>query len=276
MKKNTNSSKPARTIGTARQIVLVTGGALLAAISVTPASAGSGNKIPCDLAGPQAPRDITNAAGTNPVSFAVAPPAAEMHLCDIHFHRYAEHRASGYTQIAGEGDHKGYVCEGATPKAAHGESHGEGQGCAGIAPGDTIEVHWVLTTCDVKPGPTLGTCFSDTCKNPQLRVEARVFNLTDDGSGADFASFRASSSGTVTLPEAHNPVQYLGSTTGPSYNDGSCSPFQVTWNVASACAPLEIASINNWCGTDKNPFEEDHAHGVRRLVTDEALLSPIN
>jgi len=276
MKFNTGSRKFTRTIGTAWQVALVSGGALLAAISAAPTSADSGNKISCDLIGPQAPRDITNGAGTNPVSFAVAPPAADMHLCDIHFHKYAEHRASGYSKIAGEGDHKGYVCEGATPAAAHVEGHGEGQGCEGIAPGDTIEVHWVFTTCDVKPGPTLDSCFSDTCKNPQLRVEARVFNLTDDGSGADFASFRASSSGTVTLPEANNPVQYLGSTTGSSFNDGSCSPFQVTWDVSSACSPLEIASIDNWCGKDKNPFEEDHAHGVRRLVTDEALLSPIN
>jgi hypothetical protein len=134
----------------------------------------------------------------------------------------------------------------------------------------------VFTTCDVKPGPTLGSCFSDTCKDPQLRVEARVLYLTDDGSGADFASFSASSSGKVTLPEATKPVLYLGSTTGPTYNDGSCSPFQVTWNVGSACMPLEIDSINNWCGKDRNPFEESHAHGVRRLVTEEALLSPIN
>lgn len=75
----------------------------------------------------------------------------------------------------------------------------------------------MFTTCDVKPGPKLASCFTDTCKEPQLRVEARVFELTGDGSGADFAIFRSSPSGQVVLPEASNPVQYLGSTTGPIY-----------------------------------------------------------
>lgn len=198
-----------------------------------------------------------------------------MKLCDIHFHRNAEHRASGYKQLAGKGEHKGYVCNGAKPAADHGHGGGHGAGCTGIAPGDTIEVHWVFTTCDVKPGPTLNSCFSSTCKHPKLRVEARVFNLTDNGSGANFASFSDYSSGKISLPAATNPVQYLGSTTGSGYNDGTCSPFNVTWNVASACQPLQIGSINGWCGKKKNAFAEDHAHGVRLLVKDAALLSPI-
>jgi len=278
MTSETISSSSARAKGTVCHLARVVAGAAMTTILAAPAMAGGGSKISCDDAGPQAPRDITSVTGSNPVSFGVAPPAVDMNLCDIHFHRYAEHRAAGYTEIAGEGEHKGYVCNGSTPAASHGESpsHGDGHGCAGIAAGDTVEVHWVFTTCDVKPGPTLGSCFTDTCKDPQLRVEARVFNLTDDGSGADFAAFRAPSSGKVTLPEAFEPVEYLGSTTGPSYNDGSCSPFKVTWNVTSACAPLEIGSINGWCGKDQNPFEEDHAHGVRLLVDDAALLSPIN
>lgn len=260
---------------THHRLAALTAAAAVTAMLGAPAFAGSGNKMACDTAGPQSPRDITSTAGSNPVSFEVAPPAADMHLCDIHFHRFAEHRASGYSELAGEGDHKGYVCNGVKPATSHGEGHSEGEGCRGIAAGDTIEVHWVFTTCDVQPGPTLGSCFTDTCKDPQLRVEARVFHLTDDGTGADFAQFRASPEGKVKLPEATDPVQYLGSTTGPSFNDGSCSPFRVTWNVTSACAPLEIASIDGWCGTDANPFEEDHAHGVRQLVQDEELLSAI-
>jgi hypothetical protein len=265
----------ARKVMITQRLFILTLAAVIVSILASPALAASGDKIPCDQAGPQAPRDITSMTGSNAMSFAVAPPAADMNLCDIHFHRYAEHRASGYKEIAGNGDHKGYVCNGTMPGASHADSHDDDLGCAGIAAGDTIEVHWVFTTCDVEPGPTLASCFSDTCTDPQLRVEARVFNLTDDGSGADFASFRSSSSGKVMLPEASDPVQYLGSTTGSGYNDGRCSPFKVTWNVTSACAPLEISSINGWCGKDKNPFKEDHAHGVRMLVKDAALLSPI-
>lgn len=249
-------------------------GCTLAAMSLSmpPAMAAGGNKIACEKAGPQAPRDITSPEGGNATKFAKAPAPEKMNLCDIHFHKFAEHRASGYSKLAGKGDHRGYVCNGHAPKAE--QSHGSGEGCAGIAPGDTVEVHWVFTTCDVKPGPTLGSCFTDTCKDPQLRVEARVFHLTD-GDGDDFGKFSDLSSGGVTLPAATKPVEYLGSTTGPSYNDGSCSPFKVTWNVSSACTPLKTASINRWCGKNKNAFKEDHAHGVRQLVKGKELLSPI-
>ena len=249
------------------------------ALLVTPnaAVAGSANKVACVKAGPQAPRDITKLAGSNAITFAKAPPAGKMKLCDIHFHKFAEHRASGYTQLAGKGDHKGYVCNGHAPKAgaqAMG-GHGPATGCGGIGNGDTVEVHWVFTTCDVKPGPTLGSCFSDTCKNPQLRVEARVFYLSDKKSAGNFSTISDYSSGRVSVPKPVGAVEYSGSTTGSGYNDGTCSPFKVTWNVSSACTPLQIASINNWCGKDKNAFKEDHAHGVRLLVKDTKLLSPI-
>lgn len=221
----------------------------------------------CATAGPQAPRDIDDPSGENHVTFVKAPPATDMHLCDIHFHKYAEHKAAGYPTLAGEGDHRGYVCKGQEPKAGAHADHAA-QGCEGIAVGDTVEVHWVFTTCDVQPAPTLGSCFSDVCRNPQLRVEAKVFYLTEEG-GADFAKF----AGADSLPEANGAVQYLGSTTGPSFTNAICSPFQVTWNVRPECSALDFASLNHWC--DNNVFKEDHAHGVRTLVTPKELLAPI-
>ncbi len=257
--------------------VVVFGCGLSLVVSPQAAWAGNANKISCVKAGPQAPRDITSLTGSNAIAFAKAPPAGKMNLCDIHFHKFAEHRASGYTQLTGKGDHKGYVCNGHAPKAgAHKTGgHGPSTGCGGIENGDTVEVHWVFTTCDVKPGPTLGSCFSDTCKNPQLRVEARVFYLSDKKPAGNFGSFSDYSSGRVSVPAAKGAVEYSGSTTGSGYNDGTCSPFKVTWNVSSSCTPLQTASINNWCGKDKNAFKEDHAHGVRLLVKDAKLLSPI-
>jgi hypothetical protein len=69
------------------------------------------------------------------------------------------------------------------------------------------------------------------------------------------------------------PVQYSGSTTGPSYNEQG-SPFQVTWNVRPKVAVVNIDSVARWC--DSNVFEEDHAHAVRNLVKNPALLSPLN
>jgi len=42
--------------------------------------------------GPQSPRDIDAIAGNNPRSFSAAPASAEMNLCNIHFHKNAEHK----------------------------------------------------------------------------------------------------------------------------------------------------------------------------------------
>jgi hypothetical protein len=47
----------------------------------------------CIGAGPQSPRDIDNPAGSNSVKFETAPLIEEMNLCNIHFHRNAEHKS---------------------------------------------------------------------------------------------------------------------------------------------------------------------------------------
>src|SRR5262245_33183866 len=103
--------------------------------------------------GPQSPRDLTKiVAGTNPVTFAKAPSADNMHLCNVHFHQFAEHKGAEYSGEAGKGDNKGFSCNKSRPKAnAHGtacapKSGGHG---AALSVGDTIEVHWVFTSCDV-------------------------------------------------------------------------------------------------------------------------------
>jgi hypothetical protein len=251
--------------------ILIFTGALLA-LTLQPAFAAA-TEGSCQGAGPQAPRDVHSAAGTNPVDFAVASSLEGMNLCDIHFHKFAEHKASGYPTLAGSGDHRGYICEGSDPSPIqdeHGADHGEG--CTNVAAGDTIEVHWVFSSCDVEPGPTLGSCASALCVNPQLRVEARVFLLTEGEDGAlDFAEI--SDPNQLDLPAAEDAVLYLGSTTGPSFDNDTCSPYQVTWNVSPHCQSLDLASLHDWCAD--NVFEEDHGHGVRTLVTPLELLSAI-
>ncbi|MAD74550.1 MAG: hypothetical protein CML20_07155, partial [Rheinheimera sp.] len=67
-------------------------------------------------------------------------------------------------------------------------------------------------------------------------------------------------------------VEYLGSTTGPGYNE-KASPLQVSWSVRPQVAVVDINSVGKWC--DDNEFNEDHAHGVRNLVQNPKLLSPI-
>lgn len=231
-------------------------------------------EVTCANAGPQSPRDIDKTSGENRVTFQPAPPFATMKLCDIHFHKFAEHRATGYPTKTGTGDQVGFACRGQQPTTQGDDGHAaDAGGCRGISLGDTVEVHWVFTTCDAEPGPSLGSCLTN-CVNPQLRVEARVFYLTD-GSQDElrFADFAGPAN--VRLPPADGAVEYLGSTTGPQFNrEGVCSALQATWNVGPTCLPLAKASLDEWCRG--NVFEEDHAHGVRSLVEDPRLLSKID
>ncbi len=151
----------------------------------------------------------------------------------------------------------------------------------GAKPGDTIEVHWVHTSCPVKPGEGLGSCLSDTCTDPLLRVEAQTFLVVNDSNAADFTDFgygntvrngfhqaRAIPTGTGA------PVEFFGSTTGPSYDQSTCSPMKVTWNVRPMCMKVDMASLHLWAESG-NVFNETKSHGVRQLVTAPELLSPI-
>ena len=154
-----------------------------------------------------------------------------------------------------------------------------GQGNYGdLKPGDTIEVHYVHSSAMVKPGPGLGSCVSPSINNPQLWVETIVAVLVNDSAAADFQDLNGIKGlngfyQATGLPEdLGEPVTYAGSTTGPSYNEQG-SPFQVTWNVRPRVLKVDIASVDRWLKS--NPFEETAAHGVRNLVHNQKLLSPI-
>ncbi|MBU0675833.1 MAG: cadmium carbonic anhydrase [Proteobacteria bacterium] len=224
----------------------------------------------CVGSGPQAPRDIDNMAGTNPVFLSDAPAISEMNLCNVHFHRNAEHKAAAYSTYVEDGSNSGWACQ--EPAVGHiGKDHVEYNGCQGISEGDTIEVHWVYTTCDtksagVKPiGAGLEACMTTTCSNPELRVAAQVFVLQKN-SELKFSD----------APQKHNDpiVTYSGSTTGTSFSNNHCSPFQVTWDVKTTCETLDIDNFSIWCSNNK--YNDNHAHGVRELVISEKLLSIIS
>ena len=155
-----------------------TGGLICAAFATAAMSLAGPAKAAdiCQGYGPQTPRDISMKSGSNPRVFTLAPPASEMNLCNIHTHTNAEHKGPGYTVSAGTGEHGGFKCnETASLTEAELKDPADGHGAFhGIKPGDTIEVHWVHTSCDVKPGKGLGSCLSEACANPQLRVEAQV------------------------------------------------------------------------------------------------------
>ncbi len=233
----------------------------------------------CLDAGPQTPRDISSGYGLNKTEFPIAPPSQEMNLCNIHTHTQAEHRGPGFSIAVDNGD-SGFACNDSRDLTDAELAPAPGA-YKGVKPGDTIEVHWVHTTCDATPGPGLGACVPEGCESPLLRVETQVFLVVNDDEAMDFMSMAYQGN---TVDGKHQPrsipastgmaVQFLGSTTGPSYNQSTCSPAQVTWNVRPQCERLDINSLHRWAEID-NVFEETKSHGVRKLVTAPELLSPI-
>jgi len=248
---------------------------------------GAVSAAECAGFGPQTPRDIDSIKGENGRQFSLSPDYKQMNLCNIHFHENAEHKAKDYSVSAGEGHDGyggGYKCNMSAKlskaemaplaKPACKSEHGD------LVPGDTIEVHWVHSTADVKPGKTLGACLSEKNANPDLRVEAQVFVLVNDKSALNFNDLGYGGNVVNGFHQAKaipgntgKPVMFTGSTTGPKYTESTCSPLQVTWNVRPLCAKLDINSVAKWC--ESNEFGEDHAHGVRKLVTSPKLLSAI-
>ena len=236
----------------------------------------------CQGFGPQTPRDIATLAGTNANLFPLAPSSTEMNLCNIHTHTNAEHKGPGFMVSGGFGEYGGYKCNETSELTEAELAQPEGGGkFKQIKPGDTIEVHWVHTSCDIQPGPGLGSCLSDACANPTLRVEAQVFLVVNDDSALDFNTF-AYDNNVVNgkhqpkaLPtDTGTPVVFGGSTTGPSYTEAKCSPLQVTWSVRPQCTKVSYSSLEKWA--EGNVFDEAKSHGVRQLVTSPELLSPIN
>jgi hypothetical protein len=235
--------------------------------------------------GPQSPRDINQDYGLNERHFSMGPNRSQLNLCNIHFHKNAEHSGGEFTTYAGNGNGKGsntgYVYNGklSSPQlkpvgnkvcAAKGDT---------LQSGDTIEVHYVYSSAQVHPGPTLEACLAKSTMNPSLRVESQVMVLANDSNALDFKDLAMVEqvNGYFQAPNIPNnmgvPVEYLGSTTGPSYNE-KASPLQVSWSVRNKVAVVNINSVGMWC--DDNVFNEYHAHGVRNLVINPKLLSLIN
>lgn len=234
--------------------------------------------------GPQSPRDLALRKGSNTRAFAAAPAYQKMNLCNIHFHKNAEHKGGEFTTLAeddhGHGGYGGYKYNG---KLSAAESKSlEADVCksehGGLQVGDTIEMHYVHSTAQVVPGPTLNSCLSESLSNPQLRVEAQVFVLVNDPKAADFTELAKVGQvngyhQALNIPKTTGrPVQYAGSTTGPAYNEKG-SPLQVSWSVRPRVLKVNADSVGQWC--KGNSFKEDHAHGVRNLVVNEKLLSNI-
>ena len=234
----------------------------------------------CIEMGPQAPRDIGNPSGMNSEAFPLAPPPGEMNLCNLHTHTNAEHKGPGFSLFVSNADDGGFACN-ETPELSAAELAPAAGAFGGVAPGDTLEVHWVHTSCDATPGEGLGACVPDSCGAPLLRVEAQVFLVVNDPAALDFTTLAYGGNRVDGRHQAKSipsmsgqPVLYRGSTTGPSYDQANCSKARVTWNVRPQCLKLDINSLHRWA-EQGNVFNESGSHGVRQLVTAAELLAPI-
>ena len=234
--------------------------------------------------GPQSPRDLNSKNGINKRVYMAAPAYQQMNLCNIHFHKNAEHKGGEFTTSAASGEahgaEAGYKYSG---KLSSAESKPlDAEICkgdhGGMQAGDTIEVHYVHSSAQVVPGPTLGSCLSESDSNSQLRVEAQVLVLVNDASAANFEKLAGTGEvngyqQALNIPgKTGAPIQYAGSTTGPAYNEKG-SPLQVSWSVRPKVLKVNAQSVEQWC--KGNIFKEDHAHGARNLVANEKLLSKI-
>ena len=233
--------------------------------------------------GPQSPRDIDNPEGNNHVDFPVAPPYTDMYLCDIHFHKSAEHKGGEFTTYAGNGNGEGfgtgYKYSGTLSQEELKKYSVESEENP-LYSGDTIEVHYVYSSSPKATlGHGLGTCLDpDSDVQPLLRVESQVYVLVNDDNALDFTDVNRVTQDSAGRYQAANiptgpAVQYQGSTTGPGYNE-IYSPYKVTWNVRKQVKKVNIKTIEKWF--EHNEFAETHAHGVRNLVINPDLLSPIN
>ena len=243
--------------------------------SVEPAS----TELCVDM-GPQSPRDIGSKAGMNTDAFPLAPPANEMNPCNIHTHTNAEHKGPGISIFVSDADDGGYACNETPNPSAVDLAPAEGA-YHGVKLGDTIEVYWMYTSCASTPGEGLGACVPEDCSDPLLRVEAQGFLVVNDPNALDFNAMTYGGNivdgrhQAKSIPSTTGePVLFRGSTTGPLYDQRSCSPEKVTWNVRPQCAKLDINSLYRWA-EQGNVFKETKSHGVRQLVTAPELLSPI-
>lgn len=218
--------------------------------------ASTGTETVC---GPQSPRDLSVAGGTNHIRVpgdGTLPPR----LCNVHFHRPAEHAG-----IA--------ACPAVAAGSAETEGVCGGGGAEPVRPGDVVEVHWVYTSCPPYPEPLPGleNCACDAPPELVLMAIGQVY-VVDDGDGGGGAG------GELPPPPLDGLTRYGGSTTGPKYSGGGpndprgCSPLRVQWAMSRQCLPLALSTLGAWC--ESNEWGEDHADDIRPVIRRESWLSP--
>lgn len=255
-----------------------------------PKPPSEGGPVDCDIAEPQAPRDVS-AAYTTGMKVARMIPLDQsfvdnMVQVNTHFHFGAEHRSAGeydFLNVSGihdaaEQKHKpGFFCSNATiPEVL--KTPYNFQHCSDTDVGSTYEFHWVYSTAGTKLGAGLVGAF-DRQYNPSVIVQGQVFVIVNDPSGAhDYPDFIHGKS-FQTLGEPADKVSYIGSTTGQSYNNqNTCSPILIHWHMDRKCRQISAQTLDAMCKTmieDYDMKADTESHGSRGLVSDRLASKQI-
>lgn len=224
----------------------------------------------CEVAEPQAPRDLTpGAVGDKTPKAATlnANQADFVPLTNIHFHLGAEHKSMAYSNSSCseawdactkdpeiKGKRPGFMCPIWHMKPWQFAPYQFKHCGAGVAVGKTYEVHYVHSSAGYSDEDLDGIDGVDPIDdglggaangrgilNPMIVVEALVFQIVQGAEDLD--AFH----GWQTVADHKRSVMYQGSTTGTSYNNTICSPYSITWHVDKTCHRISPKGFDDLC-----------------------------
>jgi len=244
----------------------------------------------CDIAAPQAPRDLTTDNNGEFVQGELVPKSptlspeqvVNLSYVNVHFHEGAEHKADEYKNAAAidawdssSGTTRpGYMCD---YTASSSTTH-TWQWCKEVEIGKSYEVHFVHSSAGYSPEHTAhsstdelqdglgGAAHGLGILNPTVAVEAQVFHIVPN----DEPNVDAHEDIVYGWPaEERHAVSYMGSTTGPSHDNTHCSPYVVTWHVDLKCHKIRAEDFDKMCKAMKDTYKMEndlHPHGSRGIV----------
>lgn len=150
--------------------------------------------------------------------------------------------------------------------------------CKDVHVGHTYEIHYVHSTGGPKSGPPmsagLGGALNET-RNPTVIVQAQVYVVVNDekyDSATSLLNFQQAEHPSIQFVDV---VAYSGSTTGTSFNNEYCSPYEVSWHVDRSCHRVSAKSFDAMCASMKKEYGRDgneydggdlEPHGSRTLL----------
>lgn len=220
----------------------------------------------CADAGPQSPRDVTvGSIGTMTTDNTPLGSLEGMVHVNTHYHLGAEHRSAGEYD---EPMNFGFGCKKATDGLASEHlAPYDFQYCSKTEVGQTYEFHWVHSTGGEALGAGLGGAFATTSE-PEIVVQGQVFVVVNDDTGAYDRNLL---DGSTFAGLGKDIAMYMGSTTGPSYNNyDHCSPYSINWNVDRKCQLVSAKSMDEVCRQkiEMGMKDDAHPHGSRELVSE--------